>query len=189
MATKPITFITGNIKKLEEVRLILGNSFRREIISKKVDLPELQGEIDDICKKKCKEAYKHVQGPVLVEDTCLCFHALKGLPGPYIKWFLDKLGPEGLYKLLAGYDDKSADAVCTFAYFSGDEHEDVKLFQGRTKGKIVEPRGSRDFGWDPCFQPDGLDQTYAELPKATKNSISHRYKALEELKDYFKKFD
>ncbi|KAK2109692.1 hypothetical protein P7K49_009438 [Saguinus oedipus] len=37
-----------------------------------------------------------VQGPVLVEDTCLCFNALGGLPGPYIKWFLEKLKPEGI---------------------------------------------------------------------------------------------
>lgn len=188
MAGKPITFITGNVKKLEELRFILGTSFHREIISKRVDLPELQGEIDDICEKKCREAYKHVQGPVLVEDTCLCFNALKGLPGPYIKWFLDKLGPEGLHTLLAGYEDKSAEAVCTMAYYSGDENE-VKLFQGRTKGKIVEPRGSRDFGWDPCFQPDGFDQTYAELPKATKNSISHRFKALQKMIDHFRTHD
>lgn len=78
---KPITFITGNAKKLEEVISILGASFNRQIISKKVDLPELQGEVDEICIKKCHEAARQVQGPVIVEDTCLCFNALKGLPG------------------------------------------------------------------------------------------------------------
>jgi len=36
-----------------------------------------------------------IQGPVIVEDTCLCFTALGDLPGPYVKWFLKKLGPEG----------------------------------------------------------------------------------------------
>ncbi|XP_069718470.1 inosine triphosphate pyrophosphatase isoform X2 [Phaenicophaeus curvirostris] len=125
-----------------------------------------------------------VQGPVIVEDTCLCFNALGGLPGPYIKWFLEKLKPEGLYKLLAGFEDKSAYALCTFAFSTGNLEEPVKLFKGQTHGLIVEPRGPRDFGWDPCFQPDGYNQTYAELPKAVKNSISHRYRALSELSTF-----
>uniref|UniRef100_A0ABI8AJJ0 Inosine triphosphatase n=1 Tax=Felis catus TaxID=9685 RepID=A0ABI8AJJ0_FELCA len=126
-----------------------------------------------------------VQGPVLVEDTCLCFNALGGLPGPYIKWFLEKLKPEGLHQLLAGFEDKSAYALCTFALSTGDPSEPVRLFRGRTSGRIVVPRGCRDFGWDPCFQPDGYEQTYAEMPKAEKNTISHRFRALLELQKYF----
>lgn len=206
--SKPISFITGNAKKLEEVIAILGKEFPRELISRKIDLPELQGEMDEISIKKCQEAAKYTQGPVIVEDTCLCFKSLGDLPGkylvyisyfiilkltkscypmfigPYIKWFLEKIGPEGLFKMLAGFDDYSATAVCTLAYSSG-ESDEVLLFQGKTEGKIVEPRGPRDFGWDPCFQPNGFTQTYAELPKDVKNSISHRYKAVDLLKNHF----
>ncbi|PKK27385.1 inosine triphosphatase (nucleoside triphosphate pyrophosphatase) [Columba livia] len=145
-----------------------------------------QGEPDEISVQKCREAARQVRGPVIVEDTCLCFNALGGLPGPYIKWFLEKLKPEGLYKLLAGFEDKSAYALCTFAFSTGNPEEPVKLFKGQTHGLIVEPRGPRDFGWDPCFQPDGYNQTYAELPKAVKNSISHRYRALSELSAFFR---
>lgn len=112
---------------------------------------ELQGEVDEICKIKCLEAAKHVKGPVIVEDTCLSFNALNGLPGPYIKWFLEKLGPEGLHKLLAGFEDKTAQAICTFAFAHG-ENSEVILFQGVTHGTIVFPRGPTDFGWDPIFQ-------------------------------------
>lgn len=184
---KTITFVTGNAKKLEEVIKILGDKFPFELINKKIDLPELQGEIDDICKKKCKAAFEIVQGPVIVEDTSLCFNALKGLPGPYIKWFLDKLGPEGLHKLLAGYEDKSAQAICTLAYHPANENDEILLFQGITNGTIVYPRGSRDFGWDPCFQPVGYEKTYGELEKAEKNQISHRYKAVDLLREYFLK--
>ncbi|XP_017473688.1 PREDICTED: inosine triphosphate pyrophosphatase isoform X2 [Rhagoletis zephyria] len=163
--SKPITFVTGNAKKLEELVAILGDKFPRKVVSSKIDLPELQGEIDEIAVKKCKEAAKQIDGPVLVEDTCLCFNALQGLPGPYIKWFLEKLQPEGLHRLLAGWDDKSA--------------------KGITEGSIVEPRGCRDFGWDPIFQPKGYQLTYAEMPKEEKNKISHRYRALAALQEYF----
>ncbi|ALC39341.1 CG8891 [Drosophila busckii] len=182
--SKPITFVTGNAKKLEELLAILGPCFPRTIVSKKIDLPELQGEIEEIAKKKCREAARQVNGPVLVEDTCLCFNALEGLPGPYIKWFLEKLQPEGLHRLLTGWEDKGAKAICTFGYCESSEAEPM-LFQGITKGTIVEPRGSREFGWDPVFQPDGYDQTYAELPKAEKNKISHRYRALAALQKHF----
>ena len=181
---KPIVFVTGNAKKLEEFVAILGKTFPKEVVNKKVDLPEYQGEIDEISVEKCRAAAAIVKGPVIIEDTCLCFNAMKGLPGPYIKWFLDKLGADGLYRMLDGWEDKSAQAVCTFAYSNGPE-EPVILFQGRTTGTIVSPRGPKDFGWDPCFQPDGFEETYAELPKETKNRISHRRKALQKLKDYF----
>lgn len=93
-----------------------------------------------------------VNGPVLTEDTCLCFTALGGLPGPYMyvvhfscnaycavwllvtlrsKWFLDKTGHEGLNNLLAAYEDKTAWAQCTFAYAASPDSEPV-LFIGKT---------------------------------------------------------
>jgi inosine triphosphate pyrophosphatase len=97
---------------------------------------------------------------------------------------LDKLKPEGLYKLLSGFEDKSAYAQCIFAY--AEPGKEVILFKGRTSGKIVDPRGPRNFGWDPCFQPDNFEQTYAEMTKEVKNSISHRYRAIEELRTYLK---
>eukprot|EP00057_Strongylocentrotus_purpuratus_P008033 XP_011662507.1 PREDICTED: inosine triphosphate pyrophosphatase [Strongylocentrotus purpuratus] len=167
----------------EQVRAIIGKHF--DVQSVAIDLPEFQGEPDDISKAKCLEAVKHIKGPLIVEDTCLCFNALGGMPGPYIKWFLDKLGPSGLHRLLTGWEDKSAYALCTFAYSTGDAAKTVQLFQGKTEGRIVEPRGPPSFGWDPCFLPDGFDQTYAEMPNEEKNKISHRGKALKSLAEYF----
>ena len=49
-----------------------------------------------MAREKCKLAAKEIKGPCLTEDTSLCFNALGGMPGPYIKWFLSKLGPEGI---------------------------------------------------------------------------------------------
>lgn len=101
-----------------------------------------------------------------------------------MKWFVDKLKPEGMVRLLDGWDDKSAEAVCTFAY-AADANADVLLFQGRTAGRLVIPRGPQVFGWDACFEPDGFTETYGEMDKKIKNSISHRYRALEKLRAHF----
>ena len=79
-----ITFVTGNAKKLEEVNKISSSSsipFFKPFVNQKVDLPELQGEPLDIAMEKCRLAAEIIQGPTLVEDTCLCFNALGGLPG------------------------------------------------------------------------------------------------------------
>uniref|UniRef100_T1IN55 Inosine triphosphate pyrophosphatase n=1 Tax=Strigamia maritima TaxID=126957 RepID=T1IN55_STRMM len=190
MAEDPdsIVFVTGNEKKLKESLTILGKDFPYKIISQAIDLPEFQGEPDTICTDKCWAAAEFVQGPVIVEDTCLCFNALGGLPGPYIKWFTEKLGPAGLFRLLSGWEDKSAYALCTVAYSSGDPSTNpVILFHGKVNGKIVQPRGQAGFGWDPCFQPDGHNQTFGEMLASEKNAISHRTKAFVAMKEHFLK--
>jgi inosine triphosphate pyrophosphatase len=96
-----------------------------------------------------------------------------------VKWFLEKTGHDGLNNLLAAYEDKSAEARCVFAYATGPDDETPRTFVGTTRGRIVPARGSRDFGWDCVFEPEGHAKTYAEMDAATKNSISHRYRALE----------
>ncbi|PGH05976.1 RdgB/HAM1 family non-canonical purine NTP pyrophosphatase [Helicocarpus griseus UAMH5409] len=176
---KTLNFITGNKNKLAEVQAILGDAI--EVQNRAVDLPEIQGSIEDIAKEKCRKAAEAVQGPALTEDTALEFNALKGLPGPYIKWFLEALGHEGLNKLADPYEDKSIVAVCTFAFSSGPGAEPI-LFQGRTEGRIVPARGPAKFGWDPIFEYEG--KTFAEMEKEEKNLISHRYKALAKLKHW-----
>lgn len=184
-AKKQLLFVTGNQKKLEEVKAIL-ESESISVSSVALDLPELQGEPENISKEKCRLAAAQVGGSevsIIVEDTSLCFNALKGLPGPYIKWFLAKLGHDGLNKMLYAYEDKSAYALCVFS-LSTDKDAEPIIFRGETAGKIVPPRGPTDFGWDPIFQPDGFEQTYAEMRKDVKNSISHRRKALNKLKEY-----
>merc|ERR1712137_1477145 len=181
MSNVPLTFVTGNAGKLREFIKIMGNV---DVVSNKVDLPELQEDPDDISREKCKLAAEAVKGPVCVEDTCLCFNALNGLPGPYIKWFLDGVGHEGLNKMLAGFEDKTAYALCTFSYTAGPG-EEIFVFRGETPGTIVPARGPNTFGWDPIFLPDGFDKTYAEMDSDTKNTISHRGRALEKLKKYF----
>jgi inosine triphosphate pyrophosphatase len=168
-----IYFVTGNENKLMEARQILTDF---EIENVELDLPELQGEREEVILEKAKLAAKQLGKPCFVDDTSLCFNALNGLPGVYIKHFLEKLGREGLFKLLEPYEDKSAEAVAMIGYC--EPGKDPIVFEGVTKGKIVEPKGDR-FGWDPVFQPEGYDVTYAEMDQEEKNKISHRKRSLQ----------
>lgn len=162
-----VTFVTGNKKKLEEVVAILASKSTSgstqqdnfSVVSCSLDLPELQGEPDAIAREKCLLAYKKLRCPVMVEDTSLCFNALHGLPGPYIKDFLAKCGHDGLNRILDGFEDKSAYAQCIFAYHNGSEDENcsgdnIVTFRGITDGKIIPAQGDNNFGWDPIFLPD-----------------------------------
>eukprot|EP00640_Fibrocapsa_japonica_P002578 CAMPEP_0113935182 /NCGR_PEP_ID=MMETSP1339-20121228/2384_1 /TAXON_ID=94617 /ORGANISM="Fibrocapsa japonica" /LENGTH=252 /DNA_ID=CAMNT_0000937245 /DNA_START=33 /DNA_END=791 /DNA_ORIENTATION=- /assembly_acc=CAM_ASM_000762 len=185
-----VTFVTGNAGKLREVQHILSDGedssdLGYTFTNRKLDLPELQGDTAEVAREKCALAAQKVGGAVMVEDCALCFNALNGLPGPYIKWFLEGLGTGGLPKLLAGFEDKSAYAQCVFAVCMGPG-QPVEVFDGRCPGQIVEPRGDSGFGWDPVFQPDGFEQTYAQLDSAVKNGISHRKRALDLLAEFFK---
>lgn len=189
-----IVFVTGNEKKLEEVKRILqpsaddNNTLQYILMSKKVDLPELQGDPIAIAREKCTAAAGLVGGPVITEDTSLCFNALRGLPGPYIRSFLESCGLEGLHKMLSGFEDKSAYAQTVVAFSAGPGKDPI-VFDGRTNGKIVPARGSLDFGWDPIFEPvEGDGKTYAEMTGPEKDAISHRSRAFHQLRDYMNRF-
>jgi inosine triphosphate pyrophosphatase len=144
----------------------------------KVDLPEIQ-EVDTegIAKDKVLLASQLAGGPSLVEDTSLEFHALGGQPGPFIKFFQERLRSEGLWKILTAFDDKSATAVCTLAFCTAP-HADPVMFTGTVNGTIVEPIEGRGFGWDSIFVPDGEDLPFSCLSTDRKNELSHRGNAV-----------
>lgn len=143
---------------------------------------ELQGEPEEIALAKCKTAAEIVKRPLITEDTCLCLNGLNGLPGPYIRSFAEKLGVGKIPRMLDGFSDKSAYALCTLGYFDGKE---VKLFQGRVDGMIVEAGGEPDaFGFDLIFKPDGYDGTFGQLDPSIKSQISHRSRAVTAFRDY-----
>jgi len=175
-------FVTGNKEKFREARALL-NPFDVEQIN--MDLPELQGEPDEIVKEKAKLAADRTGKAVFVEDTCLCFNALNGLPGPYIKDFIRKIGVSGLYKLVSKYRDNSAVAVASIGFC--EPGKDPLVFQGKVKGRIVSPRGSNRFQWDQIFMPKGYDKTFSEMSVEEKNKASHRKLAFEKFREWLKK--
>ena len=190
---KIINFVSSNKNKLRELNEMFNEHFKDvEVKQLDIDLPELQGLPEDIVKGKLKialEKSKNLKGPILVEDTSLCFNAYGGLPGPYIKYFLKAIKQEGLYKMACVFDDHSAYAQSIFGLQKG-ENEEPNLFIGKTEGEIVFPKGQKNFGllgWDPCFKPNCSNKTYAEMEEDEKNKISHRGKSTKALIEYLKK--
>lgn len=102
------------------------------------------------------------------------------------KWFLQKIGPSGLVKLLAAFDNRRAYAQCIFSYTESAGSAPI-LFIGKTQGLIVEEaRGTARFGWDSIFEPEGFSKTYAEMTAEEKNSISHRRRSMDQLKAFLR---
>ena len=178
---KTLTFITGNAAKAEQ----LARHLEYPVAHKKLDLAEIQSlDLIEVVEHKAKEAYKHIQGSVLVEDTSLTFRALGHLPGPLIKWFLTELDNEGLCKLLNGYDDRVAWAEVCFGFFDGEE---LKFFEGKMKGSISKsPKGERGFGWDPIFIPEGHAKTWGEMTPEEQKDTSMRRIALKKLEPFLR---
>lgn len=77
-----VNFVTSNANKLREVKAMLEPIV--EVRSHALDIEEVQGTITEVTRSKCRKAAEIINGPVLVEDTALCFNALAGLPGPYM---------------------------------------------------------------------------------------------------------
>ena len=157
---KPL-FVTGNQDKADYLAKMLGIKLEH----RKIDLDEIQStSLEEIVEHKVRQAYEIAKQPaVLVEDVALGFDALGGLPGPFIKYFVD--APDGLEKLCRmadGLENRGAVASCVFGYYDGRQ---VKLMRGELHGAIAkEPRGENGFGWDRIFCPDGFGgKTRAEL--------------------------
>ena len=178
MKKDKIYFITGNKNKFLEVKAILPYVEQLEL-----DLEEIQ-EIDahKIIEAKMQEAKKHHKGNFIIEDTSLYLDCLNGLPGPLIKWFLQKLGNGGIYKIVEKFGDNKAEAKTLIGF--SDNSGNIQFFQGIVKGEIVKPSGETSFGWDPIFQPKGYKKTFQEMTKEEKNKISMRSMAVNRLKDF-----
>lgn len=177
-----ILFITGNKKKIEEVRAITGLN----VIAKDLDISEIQSlNVEDVARAKALAAFQITNCPVIVDDTGMSIESLNGLPGALVAWFLDTIGAKGILNLLAGEKKRKASVSTCIGY--ADE-SGVYVFTGTIHGNIAESfRGNGGFGYDPIFIPDGHDNTYAEMTANEKNEISMRKLALLKFKDFILK--
>lgn len=172
-----ITLVTGNPNKLRELRAIVPANLN--VTSHELDLTEIQSlDLQKIVEDKVKRAYGIIKGPVIVEDVSAGLDGLAGLPGPFYKFFREKLGDEILVRLAAVAESPKVTVQCTAAYYDGDR---LLFGVGLIKGTIVEPRGGNGFGFDPVIVPGGGTRTMAEMTAEEKNRISHRGQALRNL--------
>lgn len=171
---KQIYLVTGNQKKLKEWQAIIPADIDLETAS--VDLDEIQNDDpEQIVSDKAKRAYDIVKKPVVVEDVSAGLDKYDGLPGPFIKYFVKRLGGDALYKI-AGEEQAAGMVSCSIAYYDGTT---LLTVRGDVHGTIVSPRGDDSFSFDVVFMPDGETQTFSEMELSKKNSLSHRSKAIE----------
>ena len=174
-----VIFITGNQRKVDYLKRWL----ELPVHHHKLDLDELQSlDTRVVAEHKARQAYDILKKPVLIEDTALTFTAMGRLPGTYIKWFLEEIGPEGLCKIADSLAQRTAFATVTYAFCDG---RDVHYFTGRVDGVVApKPRGDGGMGWDPTFIPEGSTKTFAEMTPEEVTQFSPRVRAIKPLKAF-----
>ena len=187
-----IVVATGNLHKVQEYKELLADQ-NVELKSLK-DYPNCPEVVEDgktfaeNASKKAVEVCRYCDVPTFADDSGLEVEALGGEPGIYSSRYAenDAARIAKLLKNLEGKENRRARFVCVIAIAINGEV--IETFEGEVKGTIVDaPRGTNGFGYDPVFQPDGFDKTFAEMTDEEKNQISHRAdavrKALEFIED------
>ena len=191
---KRLVFATNNAHKLEEIRAILGNSI--EILSLAdihchADIPETADTLEGNARQKSRYVYEHYGLDCFADDTGLEVESLGGAPGVYYARYADGQGQDSQAnknKLLKEMEEKNDRKAQFRTIISLIEKGEERQFEGIVKGQITrEKRGESGFGYDPIFQPDGYETTFAELGSDIKNRISHRARAVAALCDYLRK--
>ena len=160
---KKITYVTGNWSKIMSAKNIL-EPLGIEVDNVKMETTEIQANnVEDVAMYSAKEASDKLKCDVLKNDTGLYVEALGGFPGPYTHYVDEKLGEDGLLKLLKGVDNRNACFIEAFAYC--EYGKDPVVFKSITKGRIAtEKSGIYGWSWDFIFIPDGYDKTMGNYP-------------------------
>ena len=187
-----LVFATNNKHKLQEVRDIVGN--RVEILSlNDIDchdeIPETADTLQGNALIKARHIYEKYGIDCFADDTGLEVDVLGGEPGVYsARYAGDECDSEAnMLKLLhnlTGKSNRKAQFRTVIALIINGEEI---LFNGIVKGIIPEEKmGNSGFGYDPIFIPEGFFVSFAQMGSDMKNSISHRYRATEQLSNYLK---
>ena len=184
---------TRNAHKMREFRELLGPGFDVIDLSSfpEIAIPEETGRtFEENATLKAIAASKQLPSLVITDDSGLEVEALGGAPGIFSARYagenagdvsnVDKLLRE-LRKQNIATEKRSARFRCVIALAQNGKL--LGVFEGFVEGKIVDPpRGSGGFGYDPIFEPNGFDQTFAEMTPESKNKISHRGQAIAALR-------
>lgn len=191
---RKLVFATNNAHKLEEVAAILGDQI--ELLSLNdigchTDIPETAETLEGNALLKSSFIFKNYGLDCFADDTGLEVEALDGAPGAYSARYAGGEGHDSqanMNKLLKEMEEKNDRKAQFRTIISLIEKGEERQFEGIVKGQITrEKRGESGFGYDPIFQPDGYETTFAELGSDIKNRISHRARAVAALCDYLRK--
>jgi XTP/dITP diphosphohydrolase len=187
-----LVFATNNKHKLQEVRDIVGD--RVEVLSLADincydDIPETADTLQGNALIKARHIYEKYGLDCFADDTGLEVEALDGAPGVYsARYAGDECNSEAnmrkLLENLTGKTNRNAQFRTVIALIVKGEE---MLFNGIVKGSIAtEKRGDSGFGYDPIFIPEGHCESFAQMSSEMKNSMSHRFRATQQLGDYLK---
>lgn len=191
---RSLVFATGNQHKLEEVQGLLGKDFALSCLKDvgiTEDIPETAMTLHENALQKARYVYDKCGCACFADDTGLEVETLKGEPGVFSARYAgpQKDSSANMQLVLQKMKGESKRQACfrtVIAYIDSTGKE--WLFEGRVDGTIIEhPTGSKGFGYDPIFTPNGYEQTFAELPLSIKNAIGHRGKAMQKFLDFLNK--
>lgn len=181
---REIIFITTNKHKVKEISdLVIAEAKSITIEHLDYDYPELQlDELESVAEESANYIREKIaiKKPFFLEDSGLFIHALNGFPGPFSAFVFDKIGNDGILKLMADKKGEARNATFkTVVAFCESVKTAPILFTGVAEGKIAEEkRGEGGFGYDPIFEVVGAGKTFAEMSTTVKNELSHRSSAL-----------
>ncbi len=188
-----LVFATHNKNKFEEVKALLPDYLELlslDDIGCNEDIAETAETIEGNAILKADYIRKKYKLNCFADDTGLEVKSLNNEPGIFSARYAGasnnaNANMEKLLKNLEGKHDRSARFKTAIAL--NMEHEEI-MFLGICEGEITKkPRGNSGFGYDPIFQPNGFNKTFAEMTLAEKSKIGHRGKAMRQLIDYLSK--
>jgi XTP/dITP diphosphohydrolase len=189
---RQLVFATNNRHKLDEVAAKAGHRIKLlnlEDIGCRDDIPETGDTFRENASIKSHYINQKYKLDCFGDDSGLEIDALKGEPGVYSARYAGTHGDHEanmdkvLAKLAGETNRKARFRTVISLVWNGEEH----FFEGTVEGTIRHERsGSKGFGYDPIFQPDGYNITFAEMTMGEKNRISHRARAVEQLIEFLK---
>ena len=182
-----LIFATNNQHKVDEIRYVLGNTF--DIITLKeagidIDIPEPHATLEANASEKSFTIYKLANKNCFSEDTGLEVDTLNGEPGVKSARYAGKdrdfeANIDKLLDNMMGLTNRNAHFRTVISIFL---HGKETQFEGICEGLIInERKGSKGFGYDAIFMPNGSNKTFAEMDTQEKNEFSHRKKAMVKL--------
>jgi len=186
-----IVLASNNKDKLKEIREMLPDF---EIVACRDagfvgDVEENGNSFFENALIKAKTVSNALNLPALADDSGICVEALGGAPGIYSARYagdgIDEHNNELLLENLNGKENRKAKYVCCMVYYKPDGS--VESGVGEMYGEILtSPQGSNGFGYDPLFFSYDLNKPVGLASEREKNSVSHRFRALEKIKDKIK---